>query len=392
MFAVEAWGFESPEPLARLPELERGGAQAREARQAGTAMQYDVRPWIVAAAPAGDAARGAVDALRANGVVAFAGESADAERRTAWVVLDAASQEEAEAHLAEAGGAGDWSFGRWFASAQLAHLPRMARRDDAPTFEVLPVPDEGPLAPFHGAYAKFTTTFGVRAVATAGVTDRQLLHATHLLAQYMDNDEDGEVDDAAVHAALVAGGAFLVMDATDRRGGVPDPDWEALEAAGVTIGQDLYGEETLPDGPPHRPQRGRFDAALEEVWHLVSNGWEVAHPEAFGYEAGSALCDAMDLARGGRFDGPPDAYPDGAWYHYDDRTCDYECMAAEYFYWGLTSLLGGQDYPGRAEEIADEWRCPTPALFAERDVALHALLTDERWNLPRVLPDGSYGP
>ena len=67
-------------------------------------------------------------------------------------------------------------------------------------------------------------------------------------------------------------------------------------------------------------------------------------------------------------------------------------MAAEYFYWTLTSLLGGQDYPGRAEEIADEWECPTAASLAKRDVAVHALLTDEQWGLPRVLPDGTYGP
>jgi hypothetical protein len=66
-------------------------------------------------------------------------------------------------------------------------------------------------------------------------------------------------------------------------------------------------------------------------------------------------------------------------------------MAAEYFYWSLTTLLGGQDYPGRAREIEHEWECPTPESLARRDAAVHALLSDPRRALPRVLPDGSYG-
>jgi hypothetical protein len=65
-------------------------------------------------------------------------------------------------------------------------------------------------------------------------------------------------------------------------------------------------------------------------------------------------------------------------------------MAAEYFYWTLTSLLGGQSYPGRAQEIAEEWECPTPELLEKMDPAVHRLLTDQSFALPRVLPDGVY--
>ena len=138
------------------------------------------------------------------------------------------------------------------------------------------------------------------------------------------------------------------------------------------------------------PLPRRFDASLEEVWHIVGRGWEITYPEVFGTEPGTALTDAMDKARGGRFLNIPDRYPDEAWYHYDDWTCEYECMAGEYFYWCLTSLLGGQDYPGRAEEIANEWELPTPESFAAGDPATFALLTDPRYRLPTRLPDGVY--
>ena len=67
-------------------------------------------------------------------------------------------------------------------------------------------------------------------------------------------------------------------------------------------------------------------------------------------------------------------------------------MAAEYLYWALTSHLGGQDYPGRAREIAVEWECPTPESLKRTDPAVHELLTDERFALPRRLPDGRYRP
>ncbi|MAF66268.1 MAG: hypothetical protein CMJ84_11510 [Planctomycetes bacterium] len=262
----------------------------------------------------------------------------------------------------------------------------------APTsFDLAPLPSEGRLAAFAGRFARTIEVFGVTVVATADVGEGKVAHAARILAEWMDNDEDGVVDDPRVAARLIEGGAFLVMFASERDARRAMRGLErAAERAGLRIGQDLYGDETLPDGPPHRRGAGRFDATLEEVWHLVSNGWCAAYPGAFAYEPGSRLTDAMDVARGGRFRTIPRETPEGAWYHYDDETCGYECMAAEYFYWTLTSWLGGQDYPGRAEEIAGEWECPTPELLERRDAAVHRLLTDPAFALPRVLPDGVY--
>ncbi|MGD2018252.1 MAG: hypothetical protein PVJ89_09060 [Planctomycetota bacterium] len=261
-------------------------------------------------------------------------------------------------------------------------------------FSPRPLPEAGRLAVFRPHFDRVVEVFGVHVLATPSTDAAKVEHAATILAEWIDNDEDGAPDDPAAHEVLVEGGAFLVMPATEREMERLHRrlDFEALEEAGFHIGQDLYGEETLPAGPPHVMARGRFDAALEEVLHLVSNGWVEAHPEALGYRPGSRLTDAMDLARGGRFRRVPRRYPEAAWYHYDDRTCDYECMAAEYLYWALTSHLGGQAFPGRAEEIAIEWECPTPELLAARDPAVVELLTDPALPLPRVLPDGEYRP
>ena len=99
--------------------------------------------------------------------------------------------------------------------------------------------------------------------------------------------------------------------------------------------QDQNAAETRPGGAAN----GVFDASFEEVLHLITHGgYAHAYPDAFGEEPGTLLANAMDKARGGRFMQIPDPYPEGAWYSYDDQTCDYGCMA------GGVHLLGF-DFP-----------------------------------------------
>jgi len=246
----------------------------------------------------------------------------------------------------------------------------------------------GEYAPFSEHFSKHVSVFGVRIFASSGTADDKVLHAAHVLAQYLDNNEDGEVDDADLLAELVEqdGGANLIMFA----------DEQELEDSGLfesaTLDsfrlQDLYGEETHPEGSSIE---GGFDATLEEVWHLVSSkGHSSLRPDIFGEQVGSALAEAMDLARDGHFQSIPSSYSEAAWYHYDDPTCEYNCQVAEYFYWALTSILGAQDYPGRCDEIAIEWELCSRELVETGDVAAFELLTDASYHLPTVLPDGSY--
>ena len=88
--------------------------------------------------------------------------------------------------------------------------------------------------------------------------------------------------------------------------------------------------------------------------------------------------------------GTPDRYPKEASYTYYDETCVYQCQVTEYLYWSLTSLMGGQDGPGRLDEIGEEWRFNTAEKIAARDPEVVALLTDPEYSLPTVLPDGAY--
>ena len=262
--------------------------------------------------------------------------------------------------------------------------------------EAVPIGDIGRFAVFHDVFTRRVDIFGVQVLGTPNLPEEKLLHASRVLAEWLDNNEDGLVDDVRVLEILREEGAFLVMPKRERDMRQIGRHFSAWDEAGWRMGQDLYGEETRPDGAPHscdaegKRLAGRFDASLEEVLHLVSHGWEHAYPETFGFGVDSKLTRAMNVARGGEFERVPRRYPKNAWYTYDDRTCDYECQAAEYFYWALTTLLGGQDFPGRKEEIGHEWRPTTTMDLLETDPGVYEILTNPEFNLPRVLPDGHY--
>ncbi len=238
-------------------------------------------------------------------------------------------------------------------------------------------------------FSQYVSVFGIPIFATSETSEEDILHAAKVLAEYLDNDEDGSADDQAVLSAMVTERAALVMASTDF-------EMEQLFNSGALFGvendyafQDLYGSETHPEGSGS----AGFDATLEEVLHLVTfAGYAQVYPDTFGFQAGTSLADAMDVARGGHYQSIPNSYPDEAWYHYDDWTCDYECMAVEYFYWGLTSLLGAQDYGNRCQQIAHEWEPCTSELMASTDVLLTGLLQDPAYKMPTVIPDGDYAP
>jgi len=229
--------------------------------------------------------------------------------------------------------------------------------------------------------AGFTSTnrkvevLGVPIYAYANVEDVKLLHAANIMAQYLDNDEDGVVDNPALLSALISSNAALYM-------------WKQEGQQGSINAQDLGADESVPAWH-NNGHTSRFDAALEEIWHVITHsGFANAYPDAFGEDAGTSLTNAMDIARGGRFQSVPSPYPGGAWYTYDDQTCDYGCMATEYIYWAMTSVLGAQE--NRAGEIQQEWKLNTKAKVQQMDTAIYQLLTDPQYIFPIVLPDGTY--
>lgn len=217
--------------------------------------------------------------------------------------------------------------------------------------------------------------FGIPVYAFKNVSDTKLLHAANILAQFLDNNEDGTVDNPLILETLLAQESGIYL-------------WAKESQAGKINLQDLGNDETIPEWHTNG-HTGRFDAALEEVWHVVTHsGYSIAYPTVFGESAGSSIANAMDVARGGQYTSIPTNYPSDAWYSYDDATCEYDCQVTEYFYWSMLSILGAQE--NRLDEINHEWKLNTKNLVEVQDSAVYNLLTDPQYKFPTVLPDGTY--
>ncbi len=230
-------------------------------------------------------------------------------------------------------------------------------------------------------FCKTTKVFGIKIYATNKVDNEKMLHAASILAEYLDNDEDGQVDNQKVVDKLIEKNVWLLLvkNETDQN------DAERINLKNSNY-QDLRDEEiTLVNGSP------RFDASLEEVLHLITqHGYAKVYPEVFGEKKGSKIADAMNIARGGYFKKVPNKYPANAWYTYNDESCDYSCQITEYTYWALTSILGGQDFNGRFNEIKDEWKLNTKEKVKNNDSDVYNLLTKSEYKLPTKLPNGKY--
>ncbi len=70
----------------------------------------------------------------------------------------------------------------------------------------------------------------------------------------------------------------------------------------------------------------------------------------------------------------------------------YDVQFIEYSYRGLVANLGmlGDRSPRVCADIESEWKLCTQSQFRTTDTKLYAILTDPRFSLPQVAPDGSY--
>ena len=235
-------------------------------------------------------------------------------------------------------------------------------------------------------FTKSVEVFGIKILATKNTGDAKIIHAAKILAQYLDNDENGEVDNKLVVDKMTSVGATLVMfkDEDESEKFIYEYEGQDLDHA-----QGLYDDETIITFNKNN-SNSRFDASLEEVLHLITHeGYSKVYSE-LAEEKGSAIANAMDKARGGYFLSPPSKYPAGAWYSYDDETCTYDCMITEYFYWSLTSVLGAQAYPGRFDEIGHEWKLNTLEKVKSTDTDIYSILSNEKFSFPSILPDNIY--
>jgi choline dehydrogenase-like flavoprotein len=278
-------------------------------------------------------------------------------------------------------------------------------------------------------FDKYCNVFGIHIFATNKTPIEKVRWAGNIMAEYLDNDGDGEVDNPLVLKGLLdvpmiwrpgdepseeemeewkdvklQSAIYMSNDGNDQenmrrklselneRG--DDNYIKQIEMNIHGGGQDLMATET-GDDLKNENNKDMFDASLEEILHLITgNGYANAYPEIFGENKDSEIAKLMDTARGGYHEEIPEKYPDDAWYTYADKTCSYKCMITEYIYWGILTQLK-VDWKNRMNgDLDNEWRIKKAdgslMTLQERDLDLYVLLTNKKYTIPTKLPTGNY--
>ena len=157
-------------------------------------------------------------------------------------------------------------------------------------------------------FSKYVEVFGLRILATSSVSDAKVLHTANVMAEYLDNDEDGLIDQPEVLNSLVGTSnttiSTMVLFASETEQNSLGSSLASLEAL-MCRTQNLFADEIFEDGS----QGENRDATLEEVLHLVTDkGWDEAFPAVWGERKGSSIANAMDTARGGYYETIPATY------------------------------------------------------------------------------------
>ena len=222
--------------------------------------------------------------------------------------------------------------------------------------------------------------------AESQVTDAKILHTASVVAELLDNNEDGIVDDPALETSLRNLDTMMPIFNSEWSSGQDN----VFDYYNGCLGASLYKNEIDPSQPGHWGD----DATVEEVLHTINQcGHVQIYPDVFSLSPNSSqMTDAMDIARGGQFINIPNNYPEEAWYHYDDWTCDYQCMAMEYLYWCVVSDMGILDDTQTCNGIDNEWELCTPELFESTDITMFEIVNNPENHLPQLAPDGNYCP
>jgi len=251
------------------------------------------------------------------------------------------------------------------------------------TIEENPQPND----PALGLLDKYVNVLDcIHVYGASSVSDEKILHVASIAAELLDNDEDGVVDDQNIFNELNTNYTVMPVFHSENSNLID----QFFDNFNYCAGAILFRQEI----DPSQPGQWGDDATVEEVLHTINTcGHVEVYPQLYGLEPSSSyLTQAMDVARGGQFITMPSSYPDEAWYHYDDWTCDYECMAMEYLYWCIVTNMGLLSGDQICQGIANEWELCTPQLFEETDILMHDLVTDIQNLLPQNAPDGNYCP
>ncbi|WP_211251611.1 hypothetical protein [Maribacter antarcticus] len=208
--------------------------------------------------------------------------------------------------------------------------------------------------------------YAITIYGTNGVPAEKLKHAAEVTAQWLDNNQDGQIDDKNLQKALIKNKAVVIMS---QDGFSMLPMLQIMSKFSGHALQDLSAEET--NNPSRR------DASQEEIHHIIMNaGFQKMLPKTFSDQEsdGSKLYKIWKYAN------------DNGFYAYDDPTCDDACKTTEFVYLATAAYLDSQ-----ADLFSDEMRVKTRMELKEKLPGILELFESNAYIYPiHIWPDGNY--
>lgn len=158
---------------------------------------------------------------------------------------------------------------------------------------------------------------------TKNVTQTKLQHATHVAAQWLDNNQDGVADEPRLIESLKSNKPVVIMSENWFDMMTSTKIFTKLSSQN-SLAQDLSATETKPSGD-------RRDASQEEIHHIIMNaGWIPLFPKVFSDQKSenSKLYRVWKYAN------------DNKIYDYNDPTCNDACKVTEFVYLASAAYLG----------------------------------------------------
>lgn len=218
-----------------------------------------------------------------------------------------------------------------------------------------------------GMFDKSAVIFdAITIYGTNGVPVEKLKHAANVTAQWLDNDQNGQIDDMNLQETLIKNKPVVIMS----KDGFSTLAMVQIMSkfSGHSI-QDLSAEET--NNPSRR------DASQEEIHHIIMNaGFQKMLPEIFSDQesVGSTLYKIWKYAN------------DNDYYVYDDPTCDDACKTTEFVYLATAAYLDSQ-----ADLFSDEMRVKTRAELKKKLPGIIEIFESNAYVYPiHIWPDGNY--
>ena len=162
--------------------------------------------------------------------------------------------------------------------------------------------------------------FGITIVSNNSAADAELLHVCSIAREFLDNDEDGVVDDELVSKELEISVILMFANEADKTSALNLTIENALYANFLNVGF-IYENEVEVGG------LFLDDGAYSKVWsHIHLAGYAQVY-DALEIVGTSDLLDAVADARKTSDNTPPEPYDVDAWFKNPDKDCDARCNA-----------------------------------------------------------------